>query len=847
MANVTDLNVALRLNTREFERGIRNAERALQESSARLANIGNTLSLGITAPLGLIGAGAIQAAGEFEKLRLGLEATMAGAGYSINQVNDELKALQEIAKAPGLDFEQAVQGSLRLQSVGLSADQARETLNQFANGVAAAGGTAQNLESVTRQLSQIISKGKILNEDLIILKENMPSVSKAMVDAFGTADAEGLRKLGISAEEFVGTLTKELAKAPRVAGGLANSLVNAQVAIQQALAKTGDALNRTFNIQGNLDRFSTFIVDLSERFAGLSEGTQRAIFAVGTFALALGPAIRAGGFLVTSFVNIQLAAASLTRFFNTQLSAAIFGAQGGIKGLIVLWRALDLVTKATVIGAAIGVVLALAAALVVLQKDTSASAEALRKLTEVQKSATEAAVQEGAKAEELVRIFSRENATREEKRRAIEELKRINPTYFGQLDAEKSSTEQVTAALKAYTQELVRAATVKQATEEIAKIKADLADISDNAAPSFFQTLKNTILSGGDALRGTNLQLKDFEKNAAQATKAGEAQIKALEKLIDQNLKASDIAPGNLPAPKAPPTAEVKKEVDDLGDIVNRLLEQNEYEAQLKLIYQAPKLPQLERANLGVTEFGIAIQGVESIDGARQKTEELSAGLQRLKSVGAEAQEALSNSFATQQQSAINLAASIRQLAESTGLLIEEVNGQFVATIDRFAILAEGIGGLGQAIAAGLSEGAQGFQAFKEAAVNAISQVIGMLIKQYVAQQLVNAARSPLAAALGPAGQAALAAAAGTAASALFKRLVNATAFAQGGIVYGPTLGLVGEYAGASSNPEVIAPLDRLKSLIQPEAAPMTLSTRISGNDLLVLVERTQKQRSRTK
>ena len=40
--------------------------------------------------------------------------------------------------------------------------------------------------------------------------------------------------------------------------------------------------------------------------------------------------------------------------------------------------------------------------------------------------------------------------------------------------------------------------------------------------------------------------------------------------------------------------------------------------------------------------------------------------------------------------------------------------------------------------------------------------------------------------------------------------------FAKGGVVSGPTLALVGEYAGASNNPEVIAPLDKLRSMIQP-------------------------------
>lgn len=41
--------------------------------------------------------------------------------------------------------------------------------------------------------------------------------------------------------------------------------------------------------------------------------------------------------------------------------------------------------------------------------------------------------------------------------------------------------------------------------------------------------------------------------------------------------------------------------------------------------------------------------------------------------------------------------------------------------------------------------------------------------------------------------------------------------FADGGIAYGPTLGLFGEYAGASTNPEVVAPLNTLTQLIKPE------------------------------
>lgn len=40
--------------------------------------------------------------------------------------------------------------------------------------------------------------------------------------------------------------------------------------------------------------------------------------------------------------------------------------------------------------------------------------------------------------------------------------------------------------------------------------------------------------------------------------------------------------------------------------------------------------------------------------------------------------------------------------------------------------------------------------------------------------------------------------------------------FANGGVISGPTLGLMGEYAGAQNNPEVVAPLNKLRSMLQP-------------------------------
>ena len=64
-------------------------------------------------------------------------------------------------------------------------------------------------------------------------------------------------------------------------------------------------------------------------------------------------------------------------------------------------------------------------------------------------------------------------------------------------------------------------------------------------------------------------------------------------------------------------------------------------------------------------------------------------------------------------------------------------------------------------------------------------------------------------------------------------------AFAEGGIVSGPTLGLMGEYPGASSNPEVIAPLDKLKGMLKSnDSSGFVASTSIQGRDLAIVLER---------
>ena len=74
---------------------------------------------------------------------------------------------------------------------------------------------------------------------------------------------------------------------------------------------------------------------------------------------------------------------------------------------------------------------------------------------------------------------------------------------------------------------------------------------------------------------------------------------------------------------------------------------------------------------------------------------------------------------------------------------------------------------------------------------------------------------------------------------------------AKGGIVSTPTLATVGEYPGAKQNPEVIAPLDKLKNLIGENGGGSQVQVggqfTLKGQDLVVALQRADRNRNRIK
>lgn len=282
------INVILGLDISGFMRSINQVERSLGKMSQTLQNAGASLTQSLTLPLGAVAAASLKSFAELEKLNKGLVAIMG----STEMAADELARLREVARLPGLGLKEAVQGSINLQAVGLSAEEARNTLMGFGKALAATGKGKVELEAIQYQLTQMISKNKLLAEDYKVIQSNLPLMAEGMQAAFGTKNIEAIRETGIGAKEFTIRLSEALAKLPQtqnVTGGLANAFENLQDSLFIAGAQMGEAINRAFGLENVLAKVATAVQRAADWFTSLSPGMQKAIVYTAALAAALGP------------------------------------------------------------------------------------------------------------------------------------------------------------------------------------------------------------------------------------------------------------------------------------------------------------------------------------------------------------------------------------------------------------------------------------------------------------------------------------------------------------------------------------------------------------------------------
>jgi len=312
MASLGELFVKIGIDATEFNRSITGMSKKLEEVGSKMKDVGGDLSTYITAPIVALGAGSIYAAGQMESLSNGLKAVMGTS----EAAGAELEQLKEVAKLPGLGLKEVVQGSIRLQTIGFSAEKARDSMKAFGNAVATVGGGREQLEGALYGLQQLANTEFPLGEDLNIIKDAIPQVTPLLKEAFGTARTEELQKLGITSQMVVDTIITGLNKLPPVAGGVNNAFENLKDGGFNALATLGEGMLEIIPLEGIMNALSGALMSVANWFKELGPITKGIILTVVGLAAVAGPLLLALGTMATLLPVIASGWAMLSGMFS---------------------------------------------------------------------------------------------------------------------------------------------------------------------------------------------------------------------------------------------------------------------------------------------------------------------------------------------------------------------------------------------------------------------------------------------------------------------------------------------------------------------------------------------------
>lgn len=190
----------------------------------------------------------VDAASKYEMIRARLNA----AERSESLGGKDFETIQELAKKPGLGFEQAASTFATLRGMKVTATEATKLINGIAAANSSAAGTAEQFGGVMYQIQQSVSLGRLMAEDLRPIMQQIPTLGAAIQESFGASQAEQLndrlKESGMNVRDFwlkVADLGKNL---PATGETISNNLDNmgdAWVRFRAALTNTEAIKNAT--------------------------------------------------------------------------------------------------------------------------------------------------------------------------------------------------------------------------------------------------------------------------------------------------------------------------------------------------------------------------------------------------------------------------------------------------------------------------------------------------------------------------------------------------------------------------------------------------------------------------
>jgi|GEM_PF-6897410 hypothetical protein len=432
-------------------------------------------------------------------------------------------------------------------------------------------------------------------------------------------------------------------------------------------------------------------------------------------------------------------------------------------------------------------------------KKTEEAAKATDVYAEALKKAEQQTTQELTKVETLISVLQRDTATRDEKKKAVEELIRISPEYFNQLKTEKGLVDTTARAYIGYINALNMSVQSKAALASLDDVNAKLVKIStrmdilnsrliDTNNITFLQAanwseievlLKSTLLSSDKIKRLSELTGKSEETIKGIFHEKAQLMFEQTGLLIKVEQLTGKIKTPDIIKPDAPEKIkETAKAVEELRTAFKSVNEE--------ITHLPPILDKIAALGKEMPKVGSLIVSETS----------------NVRTAAVKLADAFNEGFGKTIEAGVEN--TLAAFGEAIGNLISGKSNPFAGVFDAVAGIMESLG----------------------------KTLIGLAIGLEAIQTAIKTLNPVVAAAAGVAL---------IALAQVIKNSVAATPMATGGVVTGPIHALIGE-----KGPEAIIPLDRLNEFMQTGPQVVVLETRVRGDDLYLIQSRTNQRRGRS-
>jgi len=291
---------------------------SMAKVGSSLKSLGTTLSVGVTAPLSLLGVALFNSAAQMEQISVSFEVFTGSAEVAKNMLA-ELK--DQALKSP-MQFQDITKGAQTLLGYGLTASQVIPITRMLGD---ISGGNADKFSRLSLAFGQVNAAGRLMGQETRQMINAGFNPLQAISEKTGESMASLTKRMHdgkISVQEVANAFTYATSEGGRFFGNadrqsqtLQGQFNKLQESVTFALAEIGTSMANNGGIKDFFNSLTSMVTRVKEAFLSLSPETQSFILKLGLFLAVAGPVLVVFGSMIGAITSIATVVGALTAAF----------------------------------------------------------------------------------------------------------------------------------------------------------------------------------------------------------------------------------------------------------------------------------------------------------------------------------------------------------------------------------------------------------------------------------------------------------------------------------------------------------------------------------------------------